>query len=668
MMRRSVAWLLPLTGVLGLWGLGWHHLGRASLWYDELFNADLVLGHTLASLLNILRTEQPYPPLYPLLLKGWCALVGVQPYAPGLQPANGLEELLRFPSLAAAVLAVAVLFALGRRARLSAAAVVPLLFALHPLTVWYARDARLYSLLTLWLLLALLGLTARRRWLWIVGAAAALLTHYFALFPLVGAALAALRFGRPRAAAPGLQPTVPRRCRLRQLPYPTSHVAIAHRPLFIVHRSLFIDLLPFVVAALWWLYALPVATGFVSFATGSPPTPPVFLAELGPELLTGRDLLLPVSAAVDVEWGYLLLAGGVVGLYLAHRRDPARGGPLALGLGLGALGLFAFWQLRPVYHVRYLIWALPALLAGVVEAPAALGERWWGRRAAWAMLAPLLIAATIWCARQAITLIQADPTTWYPDHRAAVAFLNERAQPGDRGLAVAGHAAQTFSAYASPVAFAVGPRVGERVQPAGGAQLLEANRPLAGGRLWLFLYQDDAVDPGGVCVGTLEAAGGYRTEMLYSREMRLFAYALPDDAPLTPLAADHPLDISFEGGIRLRGFSLHQEGRLLAIYLFWELTEPQSAGLSATVQLTEQIGQPALTQQDQPVVNGYWPLSRLPTGEVIPQRYELVLSSAHMPGTYHLVTALYDPSSGARRPLVSGGDFLDLGEVSFPLR
>jgi len=160
MMSIFLRRLLPLAALLAFWAVALRGLGAASFWYDEIFNADLALNHSPGQVLHTLRTSQPYPPLYLLMLKGWAWLSGARPYAPGLEPAGALETLLRFPSAAAAVLMLATLPPLTRhigRAR-SLCWVAPFLLVLHPTLTAYARDTRMYTLWGFWVLLALLGL------------------------------------------------------------------------------------------------------------------------------------------------------------------------------------------------------------------------------------------------------------------------------------------------------------------------------------------------------------------------------------------------------------------------------------------------------------------------------------------------------------------------------
>jgi len=671
MKTRSGSWkakLILLVALLLFWAAALWQVGTPSFWYDEIFNTDLVLGHDLGGFFDVLRFEQPYPPLYCLFLKGWSAALGARAYAPGLEPSNGLELLLRFPSVVAGLLTLAVLVSLARKLCLRGAAILPLLLALHPTLLWYARDARMYSLWIFWVLLAVYGLVSERRKVWVLAGAAALLTHYFSLFPLAGAALAALLFRTRRREnvssqylrAPGRSPD---RARL-WLGQETGH---SYLPLFIerIRENLKWLALPFLPWLLWSLVAFRVTFGFESFATGSPPTWRTLLSELGPDLLTARVFLLPLERSPAAGWGYGLLAAALLGLFLLALDDPRRGGIVAGAVVLGVAGTFGLAQLRPVQHVRYLVWALPLLTLGLA-ALVAMPLKWLGRpRLAPALLGILALPALAWGVDRSRAVLQADRTVWHPDFRAAVALLNTRAQPGDRGVAVAAHGMQVFTAYRSVVPFVAGPAIGERLQPARAAQLI-APRP---GRRWVLLYQDDAVDPGQVLLGTLEMAGGHRVELLYSRELRLFAYALPEGANARPLAPQTPLEAPFDGGVTLRGVSHRRAGRLLTVVLFWELREPQKQSLTGAVHLVRQAGEHTLTQQDKPVLSAYWPLPKLPVGEMLPDRYELILppATAGVPaGDYHLFALLYDRESGARRRLPSGADMVDLGTISLP--
>lgn len=112
------------------------HLATQSLWIDEGFTAYLVTLPT-SQLLTGLITDR-HPPLYFLLLQSWTMFCGVSEFA------------LRYFSVVTSVLTVAVVYQLARRLAGQAIGLVSAsLLTFAPLHIWYAQEARMYSLLTL---------------------------------------------------------------------------------------------------------------------------------------------------------------------------------------------------------------------------------------------------------------------------------------------------------------------------------------------------------------------------------------------------------------------------------------------------------------------------------------------------------------------------------------
>lgn len=188
---------LPVVLLIALAVRAWD-LARESLWFDEILTAGLARG-PLAAIAPILLRYDIHPPLHYYAV--WASL--------RLFSGPGVEIAARLPSVWASVAAAGVLYALvrslWRSARGSAVGLVAAaLFALTPFQVEYAQEARHYAFLVCWTLVAAWGLTIatqRERtaepsaprymaWaLWLIGGAAALYTHYFAVLPLVGLAL-----------------------------------------------------------------------------------------------------------------------------------------------------------------------------------------------------------------------------------------------------------------------------------------------------------------------------------------------------------------------------------------------------------------------------------------------------------------------------------------------
>jgi uncharacterized membrane protein len=136
-----------LAAVLALgFGLRIYHLGTASLWYDELFSRFYPeLG------LRFMWTEglraETNPPLYYSLLLPWMHIFGTS------------ETALRFPTVLASISTIPLINLLGRElAGRSCGLIATLIFAVAPMEVYFAQEARTYALMLFPVALMLLGL------------------------------------------------------------------------------------------------------------------------------------------------------------------------------------------------------------------------------------------------------------------------------------------------------------------------------------------------------------------------------------------------------------------------------------------------------------------------------------------------------------------------------
>jgi mannosyltransferase len=170
-------------------------IDQQSYFYDEAVTAAMTDGSLADVFRGIVDTEST-PPLYYLAAWVWAHLVGSD------------EAQLRSLSAIAGTLVVPVAFAAGRavgtvRIGLAAAA----LAAVSPMLVWYAQEARAYSLLALLggasfvLFVLARDVPSRQRLVWwAVVSALAVATHYFAAFVVGAEALLLLR-AHPRLRA-----------------------------------------------------------------------------------------------------------------------------------------------------------------------------------------------------------------------------------------------------------------------------------------------------------------------------------------------------------------------------------------------------------------------------------------------------------------------------------
>ena len=187
--RKNSLWpvLLTVTVLLLATGLRYATLDRQSFWNDEGNTARLV--ERSVALIIEGAAGDIHPPGYYLVLHLWRAAAGASEFA------------LRSTSALCGILTVAVAISLGRQAGGRRSAIgAGLMVALHPLSVYYSQEARMYAqlglctALTLWMAVALLrhGGEHAKPSRWIRPAtglalciAAGLYTHYTYVLALV---------------------------------------------------------------------------------------------------------------------------------------------------------------------------------------------------------------------------------------------------------------------------------------------------------------------------------------------------------------------------------------------------------------------------------------------------------------------------------------------------
>ncbi len=111
-------------------------LGSKGMWLDETFSVWLA-GHSVGEMLGWLVRIDQHPPLYYLLLHGWLALGGDAPYH------------VRLLSVLFGAAAIPVIYLIGVRiSGVVMGLAAALLLALSPFHIYYAQEARMYTLLT----------------------------------------------------------------------------------------------------------------------------------------------------------------------------------------------------------------------------------------------------------------------------------------------------------------------------------------------------------------------------------------------------------------------------------------------------------------------------------------------------------------------------------------
>ena len=161
-------------------GLRFYGLGHQGFWFDEA-NTALLVRFSPGKMLGLIPQSESTPPLYYCVAWVWARVFGDT--EAGLRSLSALAGVLVIP--------VAYLVAdklVSRRAGVIAAA----LTACNPLLIWYSQEARSYELLALLTGLSLLAFVHARAApaprvlvLWVLAAAAALATHYYAALAVV---------------------------------------------------------------------------------------------------------------------------------------------------------------------------------------------------------------------------------------------------------------------------------------------------------------------------------------------------------------------------------------------------------------------------------------------------------------------------------------------------
>ena len=146
--RRAERWIVAAILLVAV-AIRLHHLGKEPLWNDEGFTW-WAIGQSWHDLWTLVPQGDPHPPFYYSLLKLWTALAGQS--EAGLR---GLSTLFAAATVPVLYLAGRVLG--GARDGVWTGAAAALLFALSPLHLHYAQEARPYAGLTFAASLAFAG-------------------------------------------------------------------------------------------------------------------------------------------------------------------------------------------------------------------------------------------------------------------------------------------------------------------------------------------------------------------------------------------------------------------------------------------------------------------------------------------------------------------------------
>lgn len=376
-------------------------LRRQSLWFDEV---DVVV-RAQQPLPDVLRTfvaSGENGPLYNILLALWIRVAGIS------------EIAVRFPSAVAGVMAIPLLYLLGRRiAGPTTGLLAAGLLAISPYHVWYSQEAKMYTMVVVLALastLALVEALMRNRALWwaayVLATTMLFYTHVATVLVFVAQVLYVLATRRSWQG--------------RERGWLISAGALT---------------LPYVPIALW---ALRVVGGEVTTWM-----PDVSLWE-SIRIFAIKFAVFRYDAAVQDRAAILFAVLAGLGLLTMsrHRRRQQWWILAGLLLAVPILGLWVASLRQSVFSDRYGIVALPAYL---LLASAALV---WMLRSRWlypAALATLfLLVAFAW---GPLRDVNRSHTAQKEDWRSAYAWIAERAEAGDVVLVHPGYMITTHTYF-----------------------------------------------------------------------------------------------------------------------------------------------------------------------------------------------------------------------------
>lgn len=644
--RRSWTWVLAASVVLGVaFAARLYRIDAQSLWHDEGLSWWFARQPLPQLIAGVAGTE--HPPAYFFLLGIWMRLAGDSAFA------------LRFLSVWAGVLAVALVMGLARQWRLPwTGFLAGSVLAIHPFHIWYSQEVRSYA----WMAALAVALTwLAWRWLrrldwkegWLYAALGvfSLYVHIFMGF------LLAVHF------VVGVLPRwfgAPAQRRWRML-LPYVGIAAFFLP------WLFPTLAQVRTNRTYWYW------GFLDLPVVLDQTLLAFAFFGFPRYVTVPHL----REAAYIAW--LLVAAAT--LHVWHRPY----GPLWAGSVWGVLALTLAWAyVVPKYDPRYAIDALPLwvlLLAYPVgEIVAALHRRRQRVATSLVVLGSVLLLAGYAVGAWASLERMQEPPVARPDFRQPVTYVAQHAAPGDAVVLVGGHIEPIVRYYLR--------RSDVTVYPMPRRLLVDLDRLLTWwdvapalnemtrrhSQVWLIRWQEDLADPQHLVYSLLTARACSLPVPGFGGEVDVKAYEVvrPFQLPGEPTPS-HPVGITFRNGLHLVGYDAARvfdpsfpastcradrqanpseirvaPGETLLVILYLEPRARLVQGFAGFVHLVTPDGSRALSIMDRWLGGYAFPPFRWPVGQVILQEFPVAIPLDTPPGEYALEVGLYFPETMQR--------------------
>jgi len=667
-MKRRLRWLLLLGTLWLALGLRVYRLEGQSLWYDEGITVALV-GRDLATITRSAAADI-HPPFYYYALHVWVALTGNSPTA------------VRALSALIGTALVALTYALGRRLfGASVGLMAAFLAAISPFQVYYSQETRMYILVTALSALSVYAFLRlqypipntqylrdfRHRvldigystWplLFIAATTLALYTHYFAFTVWLAVNLAVL------------VQVVMRRLPWRGLlPWAALQAAVAllYLPWLAVMWRQF---------RTWPAISEPLRLGFLlgdglrvfSLGLSVEPRPTPAVGLFGVLLVLG---LLPMGSgkwrvargerrgAVLIAVLYLFVPFAV--LYLLSLRRPLYN-PKFLLVATPAFHVLMARGIVGILRTTYCVLHIPFIQARVRNTQYAVRSTQYAiGRALLALFLTLLLLPTA----HSLHNYYFDPAYARDDYRGIARTIQALGEPGDGVILNAPGQIEVFGYYYHGDL----PRYPlPRQRPPDPAETQAALQRITAQhrRVFGIFWATDESDPQRI-VETWLDEHAYKAMDAWYGNVRLVLYRVPQpggegrtqriDARLGEaielLSATHPDAVT--------------SGDVLPVTLRWRATQPVSERYKVFVQLLSPTNQ-LMAQRDAEPGGGARLTTTWTPGEVIEDRYGVLVPPGTPPGTYRLIAGMYGYDTGRRLPVTRGGkavgDFVDLGEV-----
>ena len=626
-------------------------LGQQSLWFDEGWSwhlASMPLGE-----MALTTAGDRSPPLYYALLHGWMALAGQSEFA------------MRFISVLADVATVALVIALTRlltRSR-SAALAAGVIYALNPFAIWYAQEARQYALVaalctasTMFLLREIGDWRLRNApvgeirdspspksrghvalVLSAVSLALAAYCHYYAIFLLPAhffVVLIAISQSEIRN----------KKSQILKWSVAAFCVALSLVPWLLVASSGFAydDGFHFPLNTIdgrlleWW-------RGFAAggIARAMPDWWPITL--LIPALIGAMGLLWMPRRRPWPNWVRLLMLLALIA------------GPLLAA----TVAVRIVYPYRSVFHVRYLIYVVPAVCvlfgAAFAKRRTENAERRAMRMAA-AVVSMALLAA-LWL--PVLGAYFTNPAFARDDTRGAVKHVVEALEPRDVVVMTRDNFAVRYYWPADKAGVLIAMPADLHGVLKEDGEIIAALNAAQPQRVRLMLWQDDVVDPQKFVESSLWPHAFELGEFSFA-QIRLPLYAV-EQLPIQPPAFTANGAV-FGNALRLNSHWLRRAGDWFYVVLNWQPLKPIDTDYKVFVHVRDANGK-VVFQNDKLPLNALLPMTRWQAGVPLRDAHAMVIPKDLPAGAYQVVAGVYDPITNQRLRTADGKDFVSLGEM-----